>query len=466
MNLRWQLKLPLLLVAFATIPMVIMGAWTFALLEKVFEDAVLTSLEALSTAKAAAIDQVTDDRSTEVERIASLIADNVTRLQQAQRAGPPAEKPPIDLPELRDAEELPPPQPRNADEPRGAPPSAPTAEPAHEGSPARAEAPTTANARATAALSALRQELGLILWDQEKFEELLVIDSDGEVIASTFTAHEGTTASALDYFKHGLASTFVQPVFLSPLTERLTTVMATPIRDEQAQVIGVLAARLNLSSFFQLINDTTGLAETGETVVGQLEGTTVRFMAPTRHDPEAALVRTVDNDDERGAGLRRAARGEGGSGRFVDYRDHCVYAAFRHITALDWGLVVKIDCDEATAPVIDSQLRTLGAGGSIGLLALLLAILAARSLTRPLALLKAATERISRGELSVHLPIPRGDELGDLAESFERMVSAIRFFRDQERLDDIEKESDGPAPDPNASAEGEDDGASDEDPAR
>ena len=428
-NLSWQVKLPTLLVIFATIPLVTMAAWMFGLLTSIFERTTIEALEALASTKTQAIEQFTTDRSQEIERISQLIADKVVRvveLEAKASAGQPKEV----LPELQDAEALPTPDERELETAAAAEVEPPLLE------------PKTQEPSLSEGLSALRRELRLILWDQQRFEELLVITADGQVVTSTFTEHEGTTASDLEYFKNGLGATHVQPVFFSPLTEHLTTVIATPIRNSEAQVIAVLAARLNLTRFFRLINDTTGLGDTGETVVGQEVDGAVRFMAPTRHDPEAALTRQIANDERRFCGLLRAARGESGSGALVDYRGQDTYAAWKNIPTLNWGLVVKLDRVEALRPVLDARDQVMWFGAGLALLALAFALLVARSLVRPLAELKSATERISKGDFDVQLNIPPSDEVGELAESFERMVAAIRFFRERSRETEEEPLSD------------------------
>ena len=74
------------------------------------------------------------------------------------------------------------------------------------------------------------------------------------------------------------------------------------------------------------------------------------------------------------------------------------------------------------------------------ILAIICSILMSRALVVPLQQLKSATERISRGDLDVRLTIHSNDEVGDLAESFERMVAAIKFFRGKE----VEEEPEEP----------------------
>jgi HAMP domain-containing protein len=253
---------------------------------------------------------------------------------------------------------------------------------------------------------------------------------------STFQLHEGKTAENLEYFKNGIGATYVQPVFRSPITGRLTMVISTPIRNDNAQVVAVLAARLNLSRFFNLINETVGLGTSGETVVGKLIGNEIVLMAPTRHAPNAALDERVTIGGEFGMAMQKAAAGQRGNDRTVDYRDQCVYAAWERIPSLNWALAVKLDCSEALEPAqmaFDTLMRLLF---WVSLLALVAALFVAHALVAPLNALRNAADSISRGNFDVSLPIPPGDEMGDLAESFERMIAAIKFFREQVRPED------------------------------
>jgi HAMP domain-containing protein len=422
-TLSWQIKLPVILVAFALVPMVINEYWALDLMRTTFEAATLDSLTGLATTKTQAIEQFTDDRRVDVERIAQMVAPDLGKLVAREPGEAPLHN--KKLPALRDAEAIDagasmPPVPSPAPEPS---PPAPGDDPtqlerykAHE-----------------AALSELRHVIGLLLWDQEQFEELFVLDRAGRVVASTFTAHEGRSAKDLAYFRNGLGATHLQPVFVSPITQRLTMVISAPIRDLKHQVIGVMAARLNLTSFFALIQETSGLGKEGETVVAKKVDKGVVFMAPTRHDANAALKRTIVLDSAVGTGLQQAALGQDGAGITTNYRGTCSYTAWRHVPSLDWGLAVHYDCNEAMAAVEQARVRMLLFSLGLGVVALLASVITAQTLVRPLRTLKEATDRISKGDVDVEIDIRKGDELGDLADSFERMVAAIRFFREQSR---------------------------------
>jgi HAMP domain-containing protein len=436
LKLRWGVKLLLLLLAFALLPVAIMAWWASETLESSFEATNLDSLRGLANAKAEAVDTFTADRRSEVERIATLVSERLRRLieveAQIERLRPrrEEEEPPEELPDLEDAEALPEEgvAPRPEEETRPPPPE--EAEDGDGGLLGQHEE------EQRQAFSELRQTMGLILWDQSRFEEIIVMDARGKVVASTHARHEQRSAEDLAYFRNGLRTTYVQHVFMSPISERLTMIISTPIRNEHHQVIGVLAARLNLSRFFQLINDNTGLGETGETIVGKRIDNDVVFMAPTRHDIDAALNRKVAIGANASNGIQEAARGQSGSGVETDYRGRCTLVAWQHVPSLEWGLAVKQDCAESMKPVATMQQRMLVIALVITVFVVIASLVAARAFVRPLGELKAAADRISKGDFDVSIDIRSKDEIGELADSFERMVAAIRFFREKREEDD------------------------------
>lgn len=431
----WRTKLVLLLSFFSIAPVLGLAIWTYNRVGETTRASAMSSIEALTRAKAEAVDQFTEDRVRDVERIATLLAPAVRTLAEVEEAKrqraeqkqprdpePAIEPVPSELPDVEAIES-------GANQPSHDDPIIEDTEPGPEPAPSRDELSDMLEE----ARDNLETNLGLLLWDQHKFEELLVFDTKGTVVASTFSDHQGKTAASLDYFRNGRKATYVQPVFLSPITEQLTMMIATPIEDEHHREIGVLAARLNLSRFFRLINDSTGLGRSGETVVAKKIGEELVFMAPTRHDDSAALQRKIPVGDVNSRALQEAARGQDGAGNQLDYRGVNTLAAWRHVPSLGWGLLVKMDQSEALKTAHEVRQATVVLVVIIVVLAILAAVIAARALVRPLRDLKEATDRISRGDFDVQLDIRSKDEVGELADSFERMVAAIKFFREHSR---------------------------------
>ena len=425
-SVLWRTKLLALLLVFALIPTVAVALIGLDTMGRTMEQTTLDGLEALARAKAEAVDQFTDIRTRDVERMAQLVSPELAGLleaeaaHQGQRATPPPEEPPEQIDDAKAIEPDGTPRPDPVPERETPPEEAPAQLPQPE---------TEADRQLESARAELSQKLGLLLWDQGAFEELIVMDQSGLVKASTFREHTGKTAAPVEYFERGRRATYVQPVFRSPITNELTMVIATPIRNASNTEIGVLAARLNLKRFFRLINDYTGLGRTGETVVGKKIKEEIVFMAPTRHDADAALTRKIAVGSGVSRELQEAARGDSGRGLVTDYRGVKVYAAWRSIPSLEWGLLAKIDHDEATAPVRAARNRIIALALLVAGLVVVASIIAARALVRPLGELRVAADKISKGDFEVELDIRSGDEIGELADSFERMVAAIKYFR-------------------------------------
>jgi methyl-accepting chemotaxis protein len=116
-------------------------------------------------------------------------------------------------------------------------------------------------------------------------------------------------------------------------------------------------------------------------------------------------------------------------------------------------LLSKIDRGEAMAPVNTARDRILMMTVFAVLLIIPASMAVARTLVQPLKDLKDATDRLSRGDFAVSLDIRSKDEIGELADSFERMVAAVKFFREQSRQDEGEPELDEPTPEPSAASE-------------
>jgi len=64
--------------------------------------------------------------------------------------------------------------------------------------------------------------------------------------------------------------------------------------------------------------------------------------------------------------------------------------------------------------------------------ALAMAVVFSRSITKPVSELRDVADKISKGEMDVKIDIKSKDEIGDLAESFGRMVAAVRFLSQDE----------------------------------
>jgi signal transduction histidine kinase len=90
-----------------------------------------------------------------------------------------------------------------------------------------------------------------------------------------------------------------------------------------------------------------------------------------------------------------------------------------------WSVEVRTAAG-AFAPVEGLESRLLGAGLLVAAATAVLLFFPLRFLVRPLAALRDAAKRISEGDLSHRVEIASRDEVGDLAQAFNRMADAVR----------------------------------------
>lgn len=216
--------------------------------------------------------------------------------------------------------------------------------------------------------------------------------------------------------------------------------IASPIL-KNGKFIGVVAFQMNNKEIYKLVQDYTGLGETGDIVMASRVGDAAVFVTPTRHDPHAAFKRKVPIGSGEALHLQEAVQGKSGSGFAIDYRKKNILAVWRYLPSLRWGMVVKIDVKEAFAPVIRLRNWSLTIGIVAALLIILEAYFISKLISYPIVELTQITKSIAAGDLTQRINIKTEDEIGELADSFNKMVVDLKHSRDalEERAVELER---------------------------
>ncbi len=91
-----------------------------------------------------------------------------------------------------------------------------------------------------------------------------------------------------------------------------------------------------------------------------------------------------------------------------------------------WSIHVVQRRSDALAPLRDARQKALVWLGIAGLVALAVAPILASRVLRPMRSLARSADALGRGELSVRSGITREDEIGQLAQAFDRMAAAVQ----------------------------------------
>jgi len=206
-----------------------------------------------------------------------------------------------------------------------------------------------------------------------------------------------------------------------------TALLAAPVVKRGVVLLGVLVCPLSLDEPLRAAGDTIGFRASGETMVAALRGRTAVVLAPLRHDPDAAFRRKVPIGSGTDLALQQAVQGRSGSGGERDYRGNAVLAAGRSIPSLRWGLVVKIDRDEAMEPIRRQRTLVLAVASGLILFVIFAALLASRSISSPIVRLTRVVQRIAGGgDLAQQVDVTSHDEIGALGSAFNKMTADLR----------------------------------------
>ncbi len=277
------------------------------------------------------------------------------------------------------------------------------------------------------------------------YKDVMLTDREGRVVytvdKSQWARHVGKPLQdpGGQAFSRGRQGVYLSDIFRDPLGENALRMLgAAPVQDLQGNFTGLIVFEFDLEFIYGFIQDTTGLGVTGETLLGKRVGDAALFLNPLRHDPQAALLRTVRMSNVKGLPMQNAVRGKKGAGIGRDYRGKEVIAAWDFMPALGWGLVAKIDTSEAFAEVNHLE-RLVVIMGIVLLLSALLAIfLLSRVITGPLQALQIGTEVIGSGNLEYRVGTTAGDEIGQLSRSVDRMAENLKKVLASR--DDLERE--------------------------
>lgn len=227
--------------------------------------------------------------------------------------------------------------------------------------------------------------------------------------------------------------------------------IASPIVDSE-EVIGVLVFQMPVRRINDIMTSgeawqRVGLGTSGETyIVGsdRLLRNQSRFLIDDREEylrviaeqgVSADTVRQIGNlnssiglQSVRTDGVDAALAGQTGTRIFPDYRGVRVLSAYRPLAIDDvrWVIMSEIDAAEAFAPVTALRNRTL-------LLMLVLvaaivgvAVIFARTLTRPVLRLSHSAAALADGNLDTPIDVRGDDEIAELARSFESMRQSLQ----------------------------------------
>jgi methyl-accepting chemotaxis protein len=95
---------------------------------------------------------------------------------------------------------------------------------------------------------------------------------------------------------------------------------------------------------------------------------------------------------------------------------------------VDSMMVVSLPIDEAEARNAASMMNIVYVFAIAVILVLGLTYWLAGRITAPIKHLAEVADRVSKGDLDVNIDVTRGDEIGELAEAFNRLIASVKIL--------------------------------------
>ncbi|HEV2018505.1 MAG TPA: diguanylate cyclase [Gemmatimonadaceae bacterium] len=252
------------------------------------------------------------------------------------------------------------------------------------------------------------------------FAQLMVVDLDGKVVASSGEISQLRLPRDWQATLHS-ETQIVGDAYWDPRAGRAKMVVAVPAQRADGRIIGAFAAELNLAPVRLLLRafarDSTGaifLVNSKGYPIASSEGMT-EVLVKTRMAPPT---------------MKKLLKSARAPFTYTSFGGRDVIGTLEYVPQVSWAIISEISAKAAFQQV--RHFRDV----SLLVIALLLVLVAATGyrlgllIARPLDLLTKAAGEVAAGDLAVDLPeAPGGGEVGYLTDVFNHMVSRLREGR-------------------------------------
>ncbi len=275
----------------------------------------------------------------------------------------------------------------------------------------------------------------------DEISAIWLTDQNGKVIASTDPSQLNQDfANHPDFLAGTQEAHFGTPQQKND-SPQYWSYLAAPIATNGGRFLGVMIVSIHVGGLLDILDDTIGLGETGEIIVASHNGIEFIELIPSSASGDQAQF----IDYHPVPAMRHAIDGlvgQANSGLAHDDGKELIVAwqpiQLQSPDVAKWGMVVKIDADEALAPIARLRQVQWMLEISLLLLAVFGGFLLAKRFVSPISRIAQTADRIASGDRYARVEVrqsdlARQDELGKLASAFNHMTDEL--VQSQETLE-------------------------------
>ena len=274
------------------------------------------------------------------------------------------------------------------------------------------------------------------------YYDVFLFDNDGNLIYSVFKELDYATnlmsgewsqtdlGNAFRAAKQSASATFFDYRPYAPSADAPASFMSMPIKNDAGQTSGVLVFQMPVDRLNQLMGQSAGLGETGETyIVGE------DYMM--RSDSRLSETSTILSKKVETEAVIAALEGRSGVTEKLDYRGvptAVSYAPFE-FSGTNWAIIAQQDEAELFAPIeaLKRQIFIL-IFATFAVLSLC-GWLISRGIAKPITGLGKAMINVAGGDTESEVPYrKRGDEIGDMSRSLDKFKQDLAVAAESNKV--------------------------------
>lgn len=274
------------------------------------------------------------------------------------------------------------------------------------------------SALAELAEAASRQNDGMMMLWIAGVRNNMLLNADGSTSADSFITIERL------WYQQLMANNgepLVTSAYTDATTGKLVVSVATALKDSNGTVVGCVGMDISLDELTEVCSEIT-IGQTGYVTVYDIDGNTI-------YHPDRAMLMTphgsMDYSDEIAAAI--AAQSDSEIMGFT-YADEAFHGAVTYNDSVDWTVLGSMPEDEYMKEI--SNVLIVLFGGFIGaeVVMILLIILIAGTIVRPIIRLRKVAAELAAGNLDVDVNVNTHDEIGDLSGNISALVTRLKDY--------------------------------------
>ncbi len=254
----------------------------------------------------------------------------------------------------------------------------------------------------------------------KQFMSLFVTDNKGNIDATTNVRRDsGKNYGKEEWFNKVIkGETHISNASIDPTTNLPKATIMVPLKDFGGNVIGVLGADFKLDQIYELIKDIK-VGATGFAYIVDGEG---KMLA--HRDFNEMVMNQYDGKQIKG--VSNLLTDGNGSDRYINANGKDVIGGYHKSELTNWGFVVEREYKEAMMEASNAFWRTILISIGVTLFGIVVAMIFASKISKPILAMVSATNSIRDGNLTEKINTNSKSEIGKLQTGLNEMTESLR----------------------------------------